>query len=206
MPTASDESFWSDLASSYDGHVASREAVALFPRIAALLEKRSCVLDLGCGTGELALMLASTVDRVHGVDYAEGMIAQALGKAAERGADNVEFSVHGADALPFADHTFDAVVMANVLHVMEHPERALGEVARVIRPQGLLVAPTYCHGQNLRARLVSRLSVLLFGIRVHNRWRAEQVLDLTTNAGFSIQEHAMVPFRMPLVFVVASMS
>ena len=55
MQPTSDARFWSDLASSYDGHVASREAAALVPRIADLLARRSCVLDLGCGTGDVAL-------------------------------------------------------------------------------------------------------------------------------------------------------
>ena len=59
MQPTSDARFWSDLASSYDGHVASREVAALVPRIAALLARRSCVLDLGCGTGDVALALAS---------------------------------------------------------------------------------------------------------------------------------------------------
>lgn len=204
MRSSSDSAFWSGFAAAYDGHIVSREANALIPRMVTHLSQRASVLDLGCGTGDLALALASSVQRVHAIDFAPGMIQVATAKAAAQGVNNVEFLVHEADELPFAEGTFDAVVMANVLHVMQDPDRALQEAARVLRPGGILVAPTYCHGQNLKTRILSRVSVLLFGIRVHNRWSSEEVLGHVGRAGLLLQSHEMVQYRFPLVFVVAA--
>ena len=59
----------------------------------------------------------------------------------------LHFSVQDATQLPYGPESFDAVVISNALHVMPHPEKALAEAWRVLKPGGWLFAPTLCLGQ-----------------------------------------------------------
>ena len=95
-------------------------------------------LDVGCGTGFLAFELAARGHRVTGVDFAAPMIAEARRKAAERG---VSIRIEEADAeqLPYASGSFDLVISRHVLWTQPHPEAAIDEWMRVLRPGGRLV-------------------------------------------------------------------
>jgi ubiquinone/menaquinone biosynthesis C-methylase UbiE len=95
-------------------------------------------LDVGCGTGFLALLLAELGHRVVGVDGADEMLDLAASKAAVRG---VSMSLQWADAewLPFADAAFDLVVERHVLWTLPDPVGALAGWSRVLRPGGRLV-------------------------------------------------------------------
>jgi ubiquinone/menaquinone biosynthesis C-methylase UbiE len=97
----------------------------------------SDVLDAGCGTGFLALELAARGHRVTGVDFAPAMVAQARHKAAERGL-NVRFEEGDAEQLAFPDRSFDLVISRHVLWTLPHPEAAVDEWIRVLRPGGRL--------------------------------------------------------------------
>ncbi|HZU91293.1 MAG TPA: class I SAM-dependent methyltransferase [Stellaceae bacterium] len=94
-------------------------------------------LDVGCGTGFLALELAARGHRVTGVDFAPAMIAQARDKAAARGFA-VRFEEADAEALPFPAGSFDLVVSRHLLWTLPHPEAAIDEWIRVLRPGGRL--------------------------------------------------------------------
>ena len=94
-------------------------------------------LDAGCGTGFLSLELASRGHRVTGVDFAPEMLAEARRKAAEKGAA-VRFEEADAEQLPFASGRFDLVVSRHVLWTLPHPEAAIDEWIRVLRPGGRL--------------------------------------------------------------------
>ena len=101
------------------------------------------VLDVGCGTGTLALALAGRVrpdGSVHGVDASPEMIAVAQSKAARRKAP-AQFQVATAQSLPFPDASFDAVVTSLMLHHLPEADRlpAVGELLRVLQPGGTLV-------------------------------------------------------------------
>jgi ubiquinone/menaquinone biosynthesis C-methylase UbiE len=95
-------------------------------------------LDLGSGTGFLSLELASRGHRVTGVDFAPAMIARAERKAAERGL-SVRFEQADAEQLPFAAASFDLAISRHVLWTLPHPEAAIDEWIRVLRPGGRLV-------------------------------------------------------------------
>ena len=95
-------------------------------------------LDVGCGTGFLALLLAELGHRVTGVDAADEMLELARAKAAGAGA-TVDFRRADAEALPFPDASFDLVVERHVIWTLPAPAVALAEWARVLRPGGCLV-------------------------------------------------------------------
>ena len=95
-------------------------------------------LDIGCGTGFLSLELASRGHRVIGVDFAPSMIAQERKKAAERQAA-VRYEEADAEQLPFAAASFDIAVSRHLLWTLPHPERAMDEWTRVLRPGGRLI-------------------------------------------------------------------
>jgi ubiquinone/menaquinone biosynthesis C-methylase UbiE len=95
-------------------------------------------LDVGCGTGFLAFELTARGHRVTGVDFAPAMIAEARRKADERGIP-IRFQQADAEQLPFAGSHFDLVMSRHLLWTLPHPEAAIDEWIRVLRPGGRLV-------------------------------------------------------------------
>jgi ArsR family transcriptional regulator len=98
-----------------------------------------CVVDVGTGTGVLALELAAAGLRVIAVDHSEAMLAAAARKVAEGGHDRVELRQGEATALPLADDEADAAFAHMVLQYLEAPAVAIAEMVRVVRPGGTLV-------------------------------------------------------------------
>jgi len=96
-------------------------------------------LDAGCGTGFLTFELAARGHHVIGVDFAPSMIAEARRKSAERGVASVGFEEADAEQLPFRPARFDLVMSRHLLWTLPHPEAAIDEWIRVLRPGGRLV-------------------------------------------------------------------
>ncbi len=96
-------------------------------------------VDVGCGSGAFTELLVETCSpsEVHGVDPSEGQLSFARGRLAERGAI---FQLGDAMALPFADDQVDAAVMALVIFFVPEPAKGVAEMARVVRPGGMVAA------------------------------------------------------------------
>ena len=135
---------WNRRAPDFDegfGHSIATDAErAAWDRIIALVlggRDNLDALDIGCGTGFLSLELARRGHRVTGVDFAPAMLDLARRKASETGAA-IRFEQADAEQLPFATGSFDLVVCRHVLWTLPHPEAALDEWKRVLRPGGRL--------------------------------------------------------------------
>jgi 2-polyprenyl-3-methyl-5-hydroxy-6-metoxy-1,4-benzoquinol methylase len=135
---------WNARAATFDrelGHGVHSEAqrqawLALLTRLAGAPAKR--VLDVGCGTGFLALLFAELGHTVTGVDLAGEMLEVARRKAASKGI-NIQYRSENAASLTDADGTYDFVIARHVLWTLPDPPAAVTEWLRVLRPGGRLV-------------------------------------------------------------------
>ncbi len=108
-------------------------------RDAAALTPQARVLDLSCGPGIVTAALAPYAGAVTALDLTPAMVARAQQRSREAGLSNVYCALGLAEALPFANETFDVIVNRSALHHFPHPDAALSEMARVLRPSGRLV-------------------------------------------------------------------
>jgi len=135
---------WGRRAAHFDadfGHsIRTEEERAAWDRVFALAvggRGGLTALDIGCGTGFLSLELAARGHHVTGIDFAPQMLALAKEKATSVGA-TIRFEEADAENLPFTPASFDLVITRHVLWTLPHPEAAIAEWIRVLRPGGRL--------------------------------------------------------------------
>ena len=104
-----------------------------------LPEDAGVTLDLGCGTGQLARMLASRLQRLICVDQSPNMLERARTALDKSDARDVQFRIGALEHLPLRDGEVDTVVASMILHHMPEPVVALREMHRVLRPGGVLL-------------------------------------------------------------------
>jgi trans-aconitate methyltransferase len=154
------------------------------------------ILDLGCGDGQLTVRLAAAGAQVTGADLSPEMVAAARARGAQA-------QVANAEALPFADASFDAVFSNAALHWMRDHEAMLAQVFRVLRPGGRFVAEMGGHG-NIAAVRVAFIAALAR----HNQASREDGVNYypspesytrrLEHAGFRVERMAYFPRPTPL--------
>ena len=131
---------------------------------------RSNVLDAGCGTGSLSLVLAELGHQVSGIDISPAMIARARVKARAFG-QRIDFQVMDAAAPQFPPAAFDALVCRHLLWALPDPLRVLQRWAELLKPGGrlLLVEGYWSTGAGLHApQLLAALPPVLTLISMQN--------------------------------------
>lgn len=152
VETSTDPAFWNRLAEKY-----ARQPVAdpdAFERKIEITRSHmtatDVVLDVGCGTGSLALRLAPFGGQIHGMDLSSEMIRVAQGKARAQAVENVAFHVgpfdDSFDAL--ADGSVDVLCAYSILHLVPDRTAALARIQRLLRPGGVFVSSTVCLGES----------------------------------------------------------
>ena len=155
----------------------------------AQLAHAETVLDVGCGTGTLALAAKRAVGAtgtVMGIDASPDMIALARRKAARAGAD-VQFRTAVAERLPFADGTFDAVLATLMLHHLPAPLRreCVCEALRVLKPGGRMLAVDFAAPSRRKGGVLARL-------HRHGGLPLDGLIALLRDAGFDVNESGAV--------------
>ena len=136
--------FWDSVAGVYDVfvHVINRKThQELKEIVSALIEPDDTVLECACGTGLLSAVIAPKCRQLTATDFSEKMLKKAEKNC--RTFRNITYAQADITALSFADGFFDKVVAGNVIHLLDNPLTALGELNRVCKDGGMLIIPTY---------------------------------------------------------------
>ena len=137
------KNFWDRNARIYNRFM--RKDRAAYEKMYELIRpivKNKTVLELATGTGLIAKNIVNATAHIEATDASTEMIAEA--KRNNRSA-KLHFSVHDMFCLPYADKSFNVAIVSNALHIVPQPEKAIAEIKRVLKDDGVLIAPTFTH-------------------------------------------------------------
>ena len=192
------KNFWDRNARIYNRFM--RKDRAAYETMYALIcpvVKAKTVLELATGTGLIAKHIVNAAAHIEATDASPEMIAEA--KRDNRSA-KLHFSVQDMFCLPYADGSFDAVIVSNALHIVPQPEKALREIRRVLKDDGVLIAPTFTHSENSFSGKVRAFFMKLAGFPLHSKWTSEEYLTFLQQNGWTVRKSVVLKASFPLTY------
>ena len=102
--------------------------------------------------------------------------------------------------MPYANQSFDVVIVSNALHIVPQPEKALQEIKRVLKDAGTLIAPTFTHAGNSFSGKVKAFFMKLAGFPLHSRWTSAEYLRFLSQNGWTVWKSAVLKTSFPLTY------
>ena len=192
------QNFWDKNAGRYDRFM--RKDAAAYERLYELLRpvvRQKNVLELATGTGLIAKNIVNSAAHIEATDASPEMIAEA--KRDNRSA-KLHFSVQDMFRLPYTEESFDVVIVSNALHIVPQPEKALAEIHRVLKDDGVLIAPTFTHAGNSFSGKVKAFFMKLAGFPLHSKWTSHEYLAFLRENGWTVQKSTMLKASFPLTY------
>lgn len=192
------KNFWDRNAGRYDRFM--RKDRAVYEKMYGLIRpvvKGKTVLELAAGTGLIAKNIVNAAAHIEATDASVEMIAEA--KRNNHSA-KLHFSVQDMFCLPYADKSFDVVIVSNALHIVPQPEKALAEIHRVLRDDGVLIAPTFTHAENSFFGNSKAFFLKLAGFPLHSRWTSEEYLCFLQQNGWTVRKSVVLKASFPLIY------
>jgi phosphatidylethanolamine/phosphatidyl-N-methylethanolamine N-methyltransferase len=200
-------SYWERHARNYDRSMSLLGGP--MPRVLELtaeaVDGAGTVLEVAAGTGLVTAAIAPRVGTLIATDYADAMVASLRQRVGELSLSNVECQQADLYALSYPPQRFDAVVAANVLHLVPDLQGALRSLVGVLKPEGKLVVPTFCHDETWLSGAVSRV-LAVTGFPGQRRFDSASLRQALESAGLSVTRYELVPGLLPIGFVEASRS
>ena len=193
------KNFWDRNAGRYDRFM--RKDGAAYETMYGLIRpvvKGKTVLELAAGTGLIAKNIVNAAAHIEASDTSAEMIREA--KRRNHSA-KLYFSVQDMFCLPYADESFEVVIVSNALHIVPQPEKALAEIHRVLRDDGVLIAPTFTHAENSFFGNSKAFFLKLAGFPLHSRWTSEEYLCFLQQNGWTVRKSDVLKASFPLTYV-----
>ena len=192
------KNFWDRNAGLFDCFM--RKDRAVYEKMYELIRpvvKDKTVLELAAGTGLIARHIVNAAAHIEATDASPEMITEA-----RRGncSAKLHFSVQDMFSLPYAGNSFDVVIVSNALHIVPQPEKSLREIKRVLKDDGVLIAPTFTHAENSLRGRIKAYFMRLAGFPLHSRWTSEEYLSFLRQNGWRVRKSAVLKASFPLTY------
>ena len=198
------KNFWDRNAGRYDRFMRKdRAAYDEMYELIRPLVRRKTVLELATGTGLIAKSIVNAAAHIEATDASAEMIAEAK-------RDNLSaklyFSVQDMFCLPYANQSFNVVIVSNALHIVPQPEKALQEIKRVLKDDGVLIAPTFTHAGNSFSGKVRAFFMKRVGFPLHSKWTSEEYLSFLRQNGWAVRKSVILKASFPLTYAECTKS
>lgn len=198
--------YWERHARNYDASmrwVLGRPVPRMVELASEAVRGKPKVLEVAAGTGIVTAAIAQTSQSIVATDYAEAMVDELEKRMRRDGFSNVACGQADIYALPYPAGEFDAVVAANVLHLVPDLSAAIEALRKVSIPGGLLVAPTFCHDETKVSWLLSRLFAVT-GFPAERRFTMQSLCAALENNGLQVVRSESLPGMIPIGYVEAT--
>ncbi len=200
------EQYWSDHAEVYDTQIDtvigrdSREAIYNF-----LLGFRDLgqVVEFGCGPGFFTRAVAKNAAYVLATDISQEMLVRS--DVNLTGVENVGFEKVNCEHTPFPDDSFDTVFTANVVQILEHPDRMLKEAYRVLKPGGRLILLYYTFKELPvfdRFRMMIRFLSRFHGVPYRHMMSMDEIRTMAEKAGFKVEGLKLIGGKVKAIYLL----
>ena len=190
--------FWDKNAGRYNRFM--RRDRAAYDKMYELIRpivRHKTVLELATGTGLIAKHIVNAAAHIEATDASAKMIAEAK---RDNPSAKLHFSVQDMFHLPYADKSFEVVIVSNALHIVPHPENALQEIKRVLKDDGVLIAPTFTHAGNSFSGKFRAFFMKLAGFPLYSKWTSEEYLRFLRQNGWTVQKSVLLKASFPLTY------
>ena len=190
--------FWDKNAGRYDRFM--RKDGAAYEMMYEMIQpvvRHKTVLELATGTGLIAKHIVNAAALVEATDASAEMIAEAK---RDNHSAKLHFSAQDMFHLPYADQSFDVVIVSNALHIVPQPEKALAEIRRVLKDDGVFVAPTFTHAGNSFSGKVRAFFMKRVGFPLHSKWTSAEYLCFLRQNGWTVRKSVVLKASFPLTY------
>lgn len=197
--------FWDKIAGLYDLFENIYNKKVYFEtgkEVANLLNENDDVLECACGTGAISRHISEKVHTLTATDFSEGMLKQARKKLHTK--NNITFAQADITKLPYKDHSFDAVVAGNVIHLIKNPQNAMQELMRVCKKGGRIIIPTYINDSENTSRVAVKFLEKL-GADFKRQFDAKSYAKFFEEMNISNVRFVIVDGRMPCDIAIIDM-
>ena len=192
------KTFWDKNAGRYDRFMRKdRAAYEEMYKLIRPVVKAKTVLELATGTGLITKHIVNAAAHIEATDASAEMITEAK---RDKHSAKLHFSVQDMFCLPYAEESFDVVIVSNALHIVPQPEKALAEIHRVLKDDGVLIAPTFTHAENSIFGMIRAFFMRLAGFPLHSRWTSEEYLRFLRQNGWTVRKSTVLKASFPLTY------
>lgn len=168
----------------------------MYNRIRTVVKDKE-VLELATGPGVIAKQVANETKRMTATDFSDKMLA-----VARRGVvpSNLFFEWADASELKYDDESFDVIIIANALHIIPEPEKVLSEIRRVLKKDGLLIAPNFIHDNSNKISGIFSRALSCAGVEFEAKWDAGGYKEFLEENGFEVKQSKQFASTIPLLY------
>ena len=190
--------FWDRVAFVYDifANIINKKVHKKLKEIVANeITKEDDVLEGACGTGMLTKVVAPKSKSIIATDFSSKMLKRAKKKC--KNFNNVEFMNANIMKLDFDDNSFDIVIAANVIHLLDDPIKAINELDRVCKENGKIIIPTYMNKDEKGNTSGFAKRIGKAGANFKRQFTYDSYKDFFNELGYKNVEYKMINGRVP---------